>query len=47
MTHNKPYEKLNEIIGKNPYNHDHNPLSDAKNSAYQFSKVFKYMQKLI
>ena len=47
MTHNKPYEKLNEIIGENPYKHDHDPLNDAKHSAYQFSKLFKYMQKCI
>lgn len=47
MTLEKPYDKLNEIIGSNPFNHDHNPLNDAKYQAYQFSKIFNYMQKTI
>jgi hypothetical protein len=39
----KSSDKLNKIIGDNPYIHDHNPLNDAKEQAYKFIKVFSYL----
>lgn len=43
----EPYAKLNEIINKNPFKHDHNPLNDSKHQAFQFSKLYRYMSHLL
>lgn len=37
------YDKLEAIIGTNPYNHDHNPLNDCKHLAFQFSKIVPFI----
>lgn len=41
------YSRLDEVIGKNPYNHDHNPLNDALYQAFQFAKLYPYMKRIL
>jgi hypothetical protein len=44
---NDAYDRLNELIGKTEYMHDHNPLNDAKHQAVQFARLFPFMKTLL
>jgi hypothetical protein len=41
------YSRLDKVIGKNPYNHDHNPLNDSLHQAFQFAKLYTFMKRTL